>query len=109
MQIGLDSLVVPLLCLLHSHSCLQLSDIAKGLCYLHSCNVIHGNLKGVRGCFERRFPTMLTPASQTSLWTTPVVHASRTLASLRSLRVSIPSGTLGLNAASPHGGLRQRS
>ncbi|KAF9645415.1 kinase-like protein [Thelephora ganbajun] len=23
-----------------------LSDIAKGLCYLHSCNVIHGDLKG---------------------------------------------------------------
>ena len=27
----------------------QLSDTAKGLCYLHSCNLIHGNLKGVRG------------------------------------------------------------
>ncbi|KAF9645406.1 kinase-like protein [Thelephora ganbajun] len=23
-----------------------LSDVAKGLCYLHSCNVIHGDLKG---------------------------------------------------------------
>lgn len=27
----------------------QLSDTAEGLCYLHSCNVIHGDLKGVRG------------------------------------------------------------
>ena len=26
----------------------QLSDVAKGLCYLHSCNVVHGDLKGVR-------------------------------------------------------------
>ena len=25
----------------------QLSDIAEGLNYLHSCNVIHGDLKGV--------------------------------------------------------------
>ena len=25
----------------------QLSDVAKGLCYLHSCNVVHGDLKGV--------------------------------------------------------------
>ena len=27
----------------------QLSDTAEGLCYLHSCNVIHGDPKGVRG------------------------------------------------------------
>ena len=27
----------------------QLSDAAGGLNYLHSCNVIHGGLKGVRG------------------------------------------------------------
>src|SRR5579872_4614149 len=26
----------------------QLSDIANGLFYLHSCNIIHGDLKGVR-------------------------------------------------------------
>ena len=39
----------------------QLSDVAKGLCYLHSCNVIHGDLKGVRDCFKPRFTTVLTP------------------------------------------------
>jgi len=38
----------------------QSSDIAKGLCYLHSCNVIHGDLKGVRGCFNSSFATALT-------------------------------------------------
>ena len=35
----------------------QLLDVAKGLCYLHSCNVIHGDLKGVRGCSKSRFTT----------------------------------------------------
>ena len=27
----------------------QLSGVAEGLSYLHSCSVIHGDLKGVRG------------------------------------------------------------
>ena len=49
-----------LLCLPHAYSHSQLSDIAKGLCYLHSCNVIHGDLKGVRRCFKFRFTTLLT-------------------------------------------------
>ena len=38
-------LIVISLCLPHY----QLSDVAKGLCYLHSCNVVHGDLKGVCG------------------------------------------------------------
>jgi len=38
----------------------QLSDIAKGLCYLHSCNVIHGDLKGVRGCSKSHSLISLT-------------------------------------------------
>ena len=40
---------VPLICLSRTHSRSQLSDIAKGLYYLHSCSVIHGDLKGVCG------------------------------------------------------------
>lgn len=38
----------------------QLSDVAQGLEYLHSCNVIHGDLKGVRGCCKLRFTAGLT-------------------------------------------------
>lgn len=38
----------------------QLSDVAEGLNYLHSCNVIHGDLKGVRDCFRYLFITTLT-------------------------------------------------
>ena len=39
----------------------QLSDVTKGLYYLHSSSVIHGDLKGVRGYFNSRFATILTP------------------------------------------------
>ena len=38
----------------------QLSDVAKGLCYLHSCNVIHGDLKGVCNRSKSRSTTVLT-------------------------------------------------
>ena len=36
-----------------TYPCCQLSDVAKGLCYLHSCNVIHGDLKGVCSVLNR--------------------------------------------------------
>ena len=39
----------------------QLSDVIEGLCYIHSCNIIHGNLNGVRGYLDSRYTTMLTP------------------------------------------------
>ena len=44
-----------------AHSRYQLSDIVKGLCYLHSCNVIHGDLKGVRERRKSHFTAALTP------------------------------------------------
>ena len=50
-----------LLCLSHAHSRYQLSDVARGICHLHSCNVIHGDLKGVCVCSTSRFTMALTP------------------------------------------------
>ena len=44
----------------HAHYGRQLSDVAKGLDYLHSCNLIHGDLKAVRSCPDCCF-TVLTP------------------------------------------------
>jgi len=40
---------VPALCLSHAYFRRKLSDVAEGLCYLHSRNMVHGDLKGVRG------------------------------------------------------------
>ena len=68
----------------------QLSDIAKGLCYLHSCNVIHGDLKGVCNCHKHRLITLLNLASKTSSWTSLVMRASWILASPWSLGPRIP-------------------
>ena len=48
-------------CLFHTYTRHKLSDVAEGLCYLHSHNMVHGDLKGVRGSFEPRFTTRLTP------------------------------------------------
>ena len=45
-RVGLVSTL--LLCLSHAYSHYWLSDVAKGLCYLHSCSVIRGDLNGVR-------------------------------------------------------------
>ena len=42
----------------------QLSDVAEGLRYLHSCNVVHGGLKGVRDYLKSHFTIPHTPASQ---------------------------------------------
>jgi len=59
-QTDLNSYASLPLCLSHAYSNFQLSDLAEGLCYLHSCNVIHGNLKGVCGCSKSRCTTVLT-------------------------------------------------
>jgi serine/threonine protein kinase len=34
----------------HAYSRHQLSDVAEGLHFLHSRNIVHGDLKGVRDC-----------------------------------------------------------
>jgi serine/threonine protein kinase len=61
MQIDLDSLVSSHFFLFRAYSRCQLSDVARGLYYLHSCNVIHGDLKGVRDCSKSRFSAALIP------------------------------------------------
>jgi len=48
----------------------QLSDTAEGLNYLHSCNVIHGDLKGVRDCSQPYFTSVLTYRQSNILITT---------------------------------------
>ena len=51
-------------CLSRSHSWYQLSDVAEGLYYLHSRDVIHGDLKGVRACPKSCFAAVLTPGQR---------------------------------------------
>ena len=53
-------LVRPSYCFYPTLTLVKLSDVTKGLCYLHSCNMIHGDLKGVRGYSNSRYTTMLT-------------------------------------------------
>ena len=50
----------------HADHLSKLSDVAEGLHFLHSCNVIHEDLKGVRDC---HFPldNPLTPAQSNIL------------------------------------------
>lgn len=50
----------------HSPS-FQLSDVADGLSYLHSCDVIHGDLKGVSDLSESHPTVVLTPGKSSIL------------------------------------------
>ena len=52
--------ISPPLHLSQTYSHYQLSGVARGLCYLHSCNVVHGDLKGVRGCSKSCSATIFT-------------------------------------------------
>lgn len=67
MQIDLGLWASLLLYSSRAYPCCQSSGVAKGLCYLHSCNVIHGDLKGVRGYSESWFITVLIPGQQNIL------------------------------------------
>jgi len=57
-RLGLVS--APPAALSHAYSRHKLCDVAGGLCYLHSRNMVHGNLKGVRDRPKSRFITALT-------------------------------------------------
>ena len=90
----------------------QLHDAAKGLNYLHSRNVIHGDLKGVRDCLEPRFTDILTPPRSTSSWTllmATLVHAWRISELLWSPGTWIPYGAPQARGPTLRSGLRQRS
>ena len=39
----------------------QLSDVAEGLSFLHSCDIVHGALGGVRDCSKSWLATILIP------------------------------------------------
>ena len=45
----------------------QLSDVAEGLHYLHSCDVVHGDLNGVRTLYKPLLTTMLIPGKSNIL------------------------------------------
>lgn len=48
------------------HSPRKLQDTADAFLHLHSRNVVHGYLKGVRGHFKRSFATILIPGQPKS-------------------------------------------
>ena len=52
----------------------QLSDVAKGLNYLHSSNMVHGDLKGVRDYYRPSFTSIFT-SSQSSVLVDANGHA----------------------------------
>ena len=51
-----------------------MSDVAEGLNYLHSYDVIHGDLNGVRGCYISYFATKLI-TDQSSILVDATGHA----------------------------------
>jgi len=52
---------VPPVVLSHTYSRYQLFGVANGLHYIHSRNVIHGGIKGVRNRSKPHLTTALTP------------------------------------------------
>ena len=55
---------------------IQLVDVAKGLEYMHSLDMVHGDLKGVRSYLRPRACPLTTTTRQTSLSTTVSMPAS---------------------------------
>ena len=80
----------------------QISDVADGLNFLHSYNVVHGNLNEVRDRPISRSTTVLTAPSRTSLWMLPVAHGSLVL-------VLPPPHKTPVRCVTHHGGSHQRS
>ena len=80
----------------------QLSDVAEGLNYLHSCDVIHGDLKGVCDRSRFRLPPHSRPPSRAFSWTRPTVHESQILVLQWSPEVQV-------RLIRVHDGSRQRS
>lgn len=88
---------------------LELSDVAEGLYFLHSRNVVHGDLKGVRYWHDIRSTVVLTLPSQTSSWIATVTRGSRISVLPRLLGTRIRSRVRGKDTVTPLDGLRLRS
>lgn len=72
--------------------CLQLLGITEGLAYLHSCNVIHGDLKGVRSVTYPVPSLPLTGTNSRTSWSTNLATpASRILVSPLLLETHTPT------------------